>query len=124
MSSVALRIMLTLALALLTTPANAQRLSRDPFEVPEEFLTTAARPNALTGSTTGGKAEIRGILFAGGRSLVNLSGEIIGPGEEARGYKLLEVAEDHAVFLRDDEIVTLSLDPDKDSEQDNDRNER
>ena len=98
--------------------ARAQTLQRDPFRAPDEVTSPASRPDALVGFASG-KPEIRGILLAGGESLVNLGGEIIGPGEEASGYTLLEVGEEHAVFLHDDEVVTLSLYPDE-SENTND----
>lgn len=108
------------AVALVTLAANAQRLQRDPFQPPADFggATAAndlsARPQAI-------EVEIRGILFAGGQSLVNFGGQIIGPGEEVNGYRLLEVGEEHAVFQRGDEIITLSLYPDGGVDADADR---
>ena len=85
--------------------------------------TSAARPLPMTLAHDRRRLrpEIRGILFAGGQSLVNFGGEIIGPGEEANGYRLLEVGEEHAVFQRGDEIVTLSLYPDGGVDADADR---
>lgn len=115
MSTVTGRVIYVALVVLVTMAANAERLRRDPFQPPAEFADAVARPNALTGRT-GGKLEVRGILLAGDQSLVNLGGEIIGPGEEANGYLLLEVAEDHAVFQRGEEIVTLSLDPEEEDE--------
>jgi len=115
MSTLAGRVVWVIVVVLVTMAANAERLSRDPFLPPEEFTDAPTRPDALTGSR-GFKPEIRGILVAGGKSLVNLGGEIIGPGEEANGYLLLEVGDEHAVFQRGDEIVTLSLYPDQDDE--------
>jgi len=52
---------------------------------------------------------------------VNFGGQIIGPGEEVNGYRLLEVGEEHAVFQRGDEIITLSLYPDGGVDADADR---
>lgn len=108
------------AVALVTLAANAQRLQRDPFQPPADFgnATTgndlSARPQAI-------EVEIRGILFAGGQSLVNFGGQIIGPGEEVNGYRLLQVEEEHAVFQRGDEIITLSLYPDAGDEGNEDQ---
>lgn len=115
MSTVTGRVIYAVAVVLVTMVANAERLSRDPFRPPAEFNDAPARPDALT-SRQAFKPEIRGILVAGGQSLVNLGGEIIGPGEETNGYLLLEVGEEHAVFQRGDEVVTLALYPDKDDE--------
>jgi hypothetical protein len=123
MSTVTGRIAWIVAVALVTVAASAERLRRDPFQPPADYADAPSRPDAIAG-TRSSRPEIRGILFAGGRSLVNLGGEIIGPGEEASGYLLLEVAEDHAVFRRGDEIVTLSLDPDDDEKKDNERERR
>jgi hypothetical protein len=84
-------------------------LNRDPFRPPAEFATAdngRARPDALAISAN---PEIRGILYAGNNSLVNLSGKIIALGEEVDGYELLEVSENQAVFLRNGETLTLSL---------------
>ena len=85
-------------------------LNRDPFQPPAEFAASndsgRARPAALE---IGLNPQIKGILFAGNRSLVNLSGKIIGLGEEVDGYKLLEVSEDRAVFRHGDETLILQL---------------
>ena len=115
MSTVTDRSIYAVVVVLVTMAANAERLSRDPFRPPAEFTDAPARPDALTGSR-GFAPEIRGILFADGQSLVNLGGEIIGPGEETNGYLLLEVGEEYAVFQLGDEVVTLSLDPEQDDE--------
>ena len=123
MSTMTGRIAWIVAVALITVVANAERLRRDPFQPPADYADAPSRPDAIAG-TRSSAPEIRGILFAGGRSLVNLSGEIIGPGEETSGYLLLEVAEDHAVFRRGDEIITLSLDPDNDEKKDDERARR
>ncbi|MGI9341204.1 MAG: hypothetical protein ACR2QV_00035 [Gammaproteobacteria bacterium] len=120
MNGYAEKIIWVAAVALVTLAANAQRLQRDPFQPPADFGDTtvtndvSARPQAI-------EAEVRGILFAGGESLVNFGGQIIGPGEEVNGYRLLEVGEEHAVFQRGDEIVTLSLYPDGGADADADR---
>jgi len=99
--------------------ANAQRLQRDPFQAPADL----SDPTSVAGSSARPQAvevEIRGILFAGGEALVNFGGEIIGPGEEVNGYRLLQVEEERAVFQRGDEIITLSLYPDAEDERNDD----
>lgn len=113
------RVFWIIAVALVTLAANAQRLQRDPFQPPQEYTDAnavasgGARPQAI-------EAKIRGILVAGGQSLVNFGGEIIGPGEEVNGYRLLQVEEERAVFQRGDEIITLSLYPDADDDGNDD----
>ena len=110
---------LALILLLCATVSSASTLRRDPFRPPADFLNApAASSNGVV--TSNGQPEIRGILSSGGESLVNLDGQIIGIGEEAGGYRLLEVGETHAIFQVGDEIVTLELYPDEENaENDN-----
>ena len=113
MSTTMTQVAFAIGLVLLTTTASAERLNRNPFRPPTEFLeATAAEPGGPT-LAPGTRPEIRGILLAGKQSLVNLGGKVIGVGESANGYRLLEVGEEHAVFERGDEVITLSLYPDK-----------
>lgn len=104
-----------LALLHLYSTGDADTLRRDPFKVPDEF-STAPAPAGVVTLASGGEPEILGILVADGKSLVNLNGTIIGLGEEADGYLLVEVDEEHAVFQHEDEFITLSLYPDEDDE--------
>ncbi len=90
-----------LLLLLATTAVSAELLSRDPFQPPAEFTVAPGKP---------GQAPL---LLAGDQSLVNLGGELLGIGESANGYQLLQVGETHAVFQRGDEVITLTLYPDK-----------
>ena len=101
-----------LVLLLAAGPVGAELLRRDPFQPPADLM---AAPAATGGAslTPGTQPQIRGILVAGDQSLVNLGGELLGIGESANGYRLLQVREDHAVFQRGDEVITLSLYPDK-----------
>ena len=100
------------ALLIIPAMASAELLQRDPFRPPADFSDSPAQPGRSS-VALGAKPEIRGILMAGDQSLVNLSGEIIGVGETANGYRLLQVGEEHAIFQRGDEVITLSLYPDK-----------
>ena len=50
-------------------------------------------------------------LVAGSESMVNLGGSILRLGEEAHGYRLVEVGHWEAVFEKGGERVTLSIDP-------------
>lgn len=101
-----------LGFLLAATAVCAERLSRDPFKPPVDYTAApAGRGDAPLGAGT--QPQIRGILLAGDQSLVNLSGELLSIGESANGYLLLQVGEAHAVFQRGDEVITLSLYPDK-----------
>ena len=94
---------------LVASLAHGGELSRDPFQPPAEFAAPAGglgRPQALAIPSN---PEVKGIMLAGDRSLVNLNGKIIALGEEVDGYELLEVGENQAVFLHNGETLTLSL---------------
>lgn len=107
-----LKIACALLLLLATTAVSAELLSRDPFQPPAEFTAAPGKPGQAP-LAAGVQPRIRGILLAGDQSLVNLGGELIGIGETANGYRLLQVGEAHAVFQRGDEVITLNLYPDK-----------
>lgn len=106
------KLVCTLLLLLVAGPLSAELLRRDPFKPPAELL-AAPVSNGSAPLAVGTQPKIRGILVAGDQSLVNLGGELLGIGESANGYRLLQVSEDHAVFQRGDEVITLSLYPDK-----------
>lgn len=107
-----LKIPCALLLLLATTAVSAELLSRDPFQPPAEFTAAPAKPGQAP-LAAGVRPQIRGILFAGDQSLVNLGGKLLGIGESANGYQLLQVGEAQAVFQRGDDVITLKLDPDK-----------
>ncbi len=54
--------------------------------------------------------RLTGTLVAGPQSLANLGGWILGLGEEAHGYRLVEVREGEAVFERDGRPLVLRVD--------------
>ena len=114
-------ILMALALATLTLPAPAARRAAapGPFLPPPEFRAIMQSAGGAR-TAVGARPVIRGILVADGESLVNLNGQIIGVGEEANGYRLIEVGDEQAIFQHDGEIITLALYPD----EDNDSNER
>ncbi len=60
--------------------------------------------------------ELRATLVAGKRSIANLEGTILGIGEEAHGYRLLEVRDWDAVFMKDGARVVLEIDPKESAE--------
>ena len=108
MSRSAAIICLTAALAV-GWPAVAAELKRNPFRSPLQMVgPSAGSPLAASAS---GNLELRAILVGDPQSLVNLGGQIMGVGDEIAGYKLISVAEEHAVFLYNNEMVTLSLYP-------------
>ena len=95
------------AAALVAHCALAQSARVNPFAAPE--VPTAA-PAAVSQTGESAEVELRGVLSAGADSAVNLSGSVIGIGEEAFGYELVSVeSEDSAAFVFRDERVVLTL---------------
>ena len=87
---------------------HANDLRRDPFQPPASIDMPATETSSQP-AVSNSPLKIRGIMRSGDQALVNLGGDIIAPGEESNGYLLLVVAEDHAIFQRGEELVTLYL---------------
>ncbi len=84
------------------------RLRFDPFTQPGAQTAGPGRPGPA-GSQPAWSPELRSTLVSGERSLVNLGGIILELGEEAHGYRLLEVREGEAVFERAGSEVVLQM---------------
>ncbi len=79
----------------------------DPFAQPDlERPPVAAKPRW--------SPELRATLEAGPQSMANLGGTILNIGEEAHGYRLIEVGEGDAIFLKGNARVVLTTSPGED----------
>jgi hypothetical protein len=85
------------------------KLLRNPFERPAIADLVAIASSGYEVLTTANDTELRGVLVAGSKSMVNFGGIILRIGESAKGYQLLSVEEGQAVFSRNDEKVVVSL---------------
>ncbi len=107
---------------LLIAPAviAAGPLQRNPFRVPIELDGPAAAQ--ARSQPAGGRdgLALRATLVAGRRSAVNLSGWILGLGEELAGYRLVSVREGEAVFFKDGETIQLFVHEDDELTEDSD----
>ena len=118
--------MVALAAAGAVAQATAPRkLAHDPFDraVVQQLLRQAESKSAAAGSAANGtgaaaaaaaqvsvlKAELRAVMAGGVRPLVNLGGTILGIGDSVDGFRLEEVRERSAVFVRDGNRVELPL---------------
>lgn len=93
-------------------PAQADGLKHDPFTRP--MLTGPAAPLSANSANAAmpepvWKPELRAIMLAGPKSIVNVGGMLVGIGEQINGYRLLEVHEETAVFVNNKKRVTLTL---------------
>ena len=95
--------------------AQADGLKHDPFARP-----LLAPPPAAAASAPAYTAraplpepiwnpELRAIMLAGPKSIVDVGGTLVRIGEHINGYRLAEVHEETAVFVNDKKRVTLSL---------------
>ena len=117
--SARLRRVLHLSAGLLCLPglaqAQADGLKHDPFARP----VLAPRPASaapVPANTVKApvpepvwKPELRAIMVAGPKSIVNVEGALVRIGEQINGYRLVEVHEETAVFVNNKKRVTLSL---------------
>ena len=84
-------------------------LLRNPFARPaiaELVADAAGVSDVLTG---GGNAELRAVLVAGPKSIVDFGGVILQIGDSTNGYRLIEVGEGTATFNRKGEKIVFSL---------------
>ena len=114
------------AVAQATAP---HKLAHDPFDLGtlqrtlQQLLQQAESKSAAAASSSDGtgtaapaaaqvpvlKAELRAVMVGGARPLVNLGGTILGIGDSVDGFRLVEVRERSAVFVRDGNRVELPL---------------
>ena len=91
-----------------SAPAQAETpplLRIDPFR---------PRPAVIPPAASTPEIEIfvpvlRSTVVAGERSLANLGGEILSPGQEAHGYRLVEVRAFDALFIHNGQPVRLDV---------------
>jgi hypothetical protein len=84
-------------------------LLRNPFARPAlvEALANTANPNSVR--TAEADTELRAVLVAGPKSIVDFGGVILQIGDSTNGYRLLGVGEGTATFNRKGEKIVFSL---------------
>ena len=90
---------------------SAQLLQNDPFKQPE--LTPLSK-KVLANDTRAVREvwlpQLRATMRAGQRSMANIDGEIIKIGEKISGFKLVEVHERDALFIKNGVKYHVSMD--------------
>ncbi|MDO8596483.1 MAG: hypothetical protein Q7R45_07650 [Sulfuricaulis sp.] len=95
--------------------AQADGLKHDPFVRPVLAPRPASAAPAPANTVKAPlpepvwKPELRAIMMAGPKSIVNVEGALVRIGEQIDGYRLVEVHEETAVFVNNNKRVTLSL---------------
>ena len=86
---------------------TAVDLQNNPFRIPA-YLSTDGNIN--NGKSATAKAiDLRGIIFAGDKSIINVAGEFYVIGDSIGDYTLLAVRVGSAVFLKDNEEVIVTV---------------
>ena len=94
---------------------QADGLKHDPFArpvlAPRPMSATLVPANTIKAPVpeSAWRPELRAILMAGPKSIVNVDGALVQIGELVNGYRLVEVHEETAVFIYNKKRVTLSL---------------
>lgn len=86
------------------------RLTHNPFSRPPSEVTPDERAQVMAdGSVL--PIDLRATLVSDREALANVAGRILGPGDEAQGYTLIEVFEDRAIFLHEDRQLVVYVKP-------------
>lgn len=82
---------------------------RNPFARPATAVTPVANTRGRASQKKIRIPTLHAVLAAGQNSVANLDGKVIAIGEQHKGYRLLSVVEDAAIFRYNGNDVTLRL---------------
>ncbi len=92
---------------------SAPHLQHDPFARP---LLAAMEPKGNSIPATAGREEapswspnLIAVMVAGPRSMVNLDGTIVAIGQEMDGYRLVQVRDHEATFIKGKQRIVLKM---------------
>lgn len=106
---------LVIVLALVTVPAlasDAPQLEHNPFARPAAAAAARSGPGpVLSELTAEAGVLLNATLVSQDGRLANVAGRIIRPGDEVDGYRLLEVFEDRAIFVKGTKKTTVYVKP-------------
>ena len=85
---------------------QADTLKHDPFARPALAALQRLKPQAQSAAAISAQEpvwnpELKAVMLAGAKSMVDVDGQMVGIGEEIHGHKLLEVRDGEAVFIKD-----------------------
>lgn len=101
-----------LILSIFTVSIASKELDKprfDPFAKPSKLPPSLSKTDNSE-SLFSNKKKLTATLRAGKNSMVSIEGKIVLLGEKINGYKLIEVNDQSAVFVNNDQRVLLSLD--------------
>lgn len=91
---------------------DAPRLANNPFARPPSTVIRTEIGSIISTETGEETVELNATLVGSKSGLANVAGRIIRPGEEVDGFRLVEVYEDRAVFVRHGRRITVYVKPD------------
>lgn len=106
-----LTLTLTLALAVFSwgVANTSEPIVNNPFTRPgytaDRPLPTAMEPRPEIMEPL----QLKATLIAGSRTLADINGEILAPGDEIQGHRLIRINEGEAVLRKDGTFLTLSV---------------
>jgi hypothetical protein len=80
---------------------------RSPFIAPARFARTQPLQLQAPAATM---LHLRATMIAKDWSMANVNGTMLMPGETINGYRLLQVLENEAIFVKDDGRVVVTID--------------
>ncbi len=89
-------------------------LKHDPFARPTQAALQQLKPQpqnagAISAQESAWNPELKAVMLAGAKSMVNVDGQMVGIGEEIHGHKLLEVRDGEAVFITGGKRRTVAM---------------
>ena len=86
-------------------------LSHNPFSRPPSEAIPVAREVRDDDSNAPETVPLQATMVGRANSLANIGGRILKPGDDYRGYRLVAIHEDSAVFERGGQSVTIYVKP-------------
>ena len=90
--------------------AEPSRLVHNPFARPPSAVTAETR-SLIQADGLITPLDLRATMVASNDRLANVAGRILRPGDEVRGYTLLQVFEDRAIFSKAGKRLTIYVKP-------------
>jgi len=120
----ALTLVMALVLGVSASAAEPPKLANNPFSRPPKLIVTDAMPRAE--DLDGAPLLLIATMVTSQRTMANVEGSVLHPGDEIRGYVLQRVFEDRAIFKRNDDQIVVYVKPqlEEDDEQPTPRNRR
>lgn len=99
-------VLLAMAQSVLANETMIQ-LSRDPFKPTLPGITMI--PQSQTKNHSNELFELRGVIWDGPHSMVNISGHLLAVGEILDGYQLVQITEQTIYFRRGEELIEIPV---------------